>query len=214
MSSKKPESQRACTSPVRFSTLKRWPGFSRRYERTSSRATRRLPTMSMAGDGEALGLLGGGRRQADRRARRGGAAAAPRRRMRRRAADAAPAVGAARPRAPSRTRSRRRDGRGRGGPAGGWRQAHVRRRRPPHAPCAAQRSTQSTAAKTASKERSHRGRGARPSSRGAQKSFARSARACVSVNRRMRRCAPTPPDERARGRRSAGTASMATGIGA
>ena len=30
MSSKKPESQRARTSPVRFSTLKRWPGFSRR----------------------------------------------------------------------------------------------------------------------------------------------------------------------------------------
>ena len=67
MSSKKPESQRACTSPVRFSTLKRWPGFSRRYDWTSSRATRRLPTMSIDAMGRpsACSATVGGRRTPD-----------------------------------------------------------------------------------------------------------------------------------------------------
>ena len=48
--------------------MKRWPGFSRRYERMSSRATRRLPTISIVDDREALGLLGLGGRDADDRA--------------------------------------------------------------------------------------------------------------------------------------------------
>src|SRR5579884_2455380 len=63
-SSKKPESQSACTSDVSSPTLKACPGFSRRYESTSSRATRRLPTTSIVAMGRpsACSATVGGRR--------------------------------------------------------------------------------------------------------------------------------------------------------